>query len=224
MYKLKKEARPKRNICTGYLKTRKVSNMYLVGIDPGASGAICILNKDGSIHSVEDMPLIITKTETRKKAPKGSKTKTVKTVKESKEVDAKTLSTIIPEASITLLEKVGAMPGQGVTSMFSFGETYGSIKSIASIKSEKLLLVRPNEWQKYFGLTMSKKDKEGMSKGEVTKLHKSNIANKVLELYPDAREALTGPRGGLKDGRADAIMIARYLFEALYTKEDLFNG
>lgn len=189
--------------------------MYLVGIDPGASGAVCILNKNGTIHSVYDIPLTITKTETRKKAPKGSKTKTVKTVKESREVNSKELSTIIPNESITLLEKVGAMPGQGVTSMFSFGETYGSIKSIAAIKSSKLLSVRPNEWQKHFGLTMSKEDKEGMSKGEVTKLHKSNIASKVLELYPDSRELLTGARGGLKDGRADAIMIARYLFETL---------
>ncbi|GAA3953591.1 hypothetical protein GCM10022278_10530 [Allohahella marinimesophila] len=67
-------------------------------------------------------------------------------------------------------------------------------------------MVRPQDWQAMFGLATGEKDKSRK---------KQQIADKALELYPAAN--LYGPKGGLKDGRSDALLIARYA--ALMTEQ-----
>lgn len=195
---------------------------FIVGIDPGASGAICVLNNDGTIFAVYDMPVNKETSQKRVKAKKGSEDRNGKEVKTVLKVQTKTtidnvaLFNLIPQGCAIALEQVAAMPGQGVTSMFSFGSTFGAIKMAAEVKGDTVKMVRPNEWQKFYGLTMSKEEKGDAKKSEVTKKHKSIIASKASGFYP-AQELLTS-RGTLLDGRADAIMIARWLFDNIANK------
>lgn len=189
----------------------------IVGIDPGGNGAVAILDSKGNLTSVVDMPMYEEKIEKRVKAKSGTKNekdklvKTVKKIQKKMHLEHKELFKIIPTCDNIALEKVSAMPGQGAVAMFTFGKLYGAIKAVSDIKAETVYDIRPTEWQKHFNLTKSKADKEGKTKSDLVKQHKIDIANKVLELYPEAE--LYTKRGALKDGRADAILIARYLFE-----------
>ena len=96
------------------------------------------------------------------------------------------------------LEKVHAFPGMAAKTSFGFGRSYGIALSIAEIATQGLLpkAVMPKVWQKYIGIT---------AKGPMIKKQVAQVATK---LYPGA--SLYGPKGGLIDGRADAIMIAHY--------------
>ena len=94
------------------------------------------------------------------------------------------------------LEKVASMPGQGVRSVFSFGTNYGYWQGILDTLGIPYMLVRPQEWQKGLGLPKDRKDR------------KKAIAHSAKSRFPLAE--LYGARGGLLDGRSDALMIAWY--------------
>jgi crossover junction endodeoxyribonuclease RuvC len=147
--------------------------MITIGIDPGLTGAISIF-KNGEFVHVEDMPVI------EKLTGKG------------KMVDARELRAICECAEITTywIEDVHAMPGQGVSSMFSFGRSLGVIEGVTA--GQAINYVNPRKWKKHFGL--SGKDKDA--------------ARTMAKLkFPDAAEHLTRK----KDiGRADAILIGAY--------------
>ena len=91
------------------------------------------------------------------------------------------------------IEHAQAMPGNGVTGMFNYGVGYGMLLAALSIGEIEYTKIRPAKWKKHFGL-----------------IKKSKLASVELaeELFPDAE--LRGPRGGLKDGRAEALLIAEY--------------
>lgn len=150
----------------------------IIGIDPGLTGAIAKIS-DTDLVSVQDMPT--------KKLGKKNK------------VDGAALSEILKDAKHIYLEDVASRPGQGVVSVFTFGEGFGVIKGVCESLGIPYSLIKPNEWQKRFGLNTGTKDKAKKKK---------EIADKCLSFYPKAE--LYGPKGGLKDGRSDAIMIARY--------------
>ena len=57
-----------------------------------------------------------------------------------------------------VIEQVSAMPGQGVTSMFNFGQSFGILKGICSAMQLPMFFVRPAKWKKYFNLINSEKD------------------------------------------------------------------
>jgi len=111
--------------------------MIIIGIDPGVSGAICILT-DGKITEIYEMPTMID----------GKKNK--------KQVNGSQVTNIIKERLnnekeiIVVVEHVNAMPGQGVTSMFNFGQSFGVIKGICSALSLPIYFVRPTKWKKYY--------------------------------------------------------------------------
>ena len=118
--------------------------MNLVGIDPGISGAISIL-RDGNISMVVDMPTMA----------EGTKSK--------KQINAAELTNILIKENIShedkvILESVSAMPGQGVTGMFSFGQSFGVIKGVCAALKLPVILVRPVKWKKHFNLLNSEKD------------------------------------------------------------------
>ena len=92
------------------------------------------------------------------------------------------------------LELVHSMKGNGVRSMFTFGENFGWIQGVLDTLELKYELIRPQEWKKHFGLIGSDKKQSCV---------------KALELEPTLE--CKGKRGGLKDGICDAYMIARYL-------------
>ena len=137
-----------------------------IGIDPGMTGAAAILTDDGV--SFLDM----------------------KNATAAQTVDAFRAWTIEHKIELAVLEQVGAMPGQGVTSMFNFGRSYGWWQGVLDAMGLPWRLVRPQEWQK--GL--------GAAKG------KHGLVEVAQRLFPDA--TFSGPRGGALSGRADAALMA----------------
>ena len=91
-----------------------------------------------------------------------------------------------------VVEQVNAMPGQGVTSMFNFGQTFGAIKGICAALSLPIFFVRPSKWKKHFELINSSKD---------------SSRTKAIEMYP----LLSNELSKKKDvNKSDAILIARF--------------
>ena len=153
--------------------------MIIIGIDPGVSGGISIL-ENKKVIEVFDMPTMID----------GKKNK--------KQVNGAQVSNIIKEKLnseneiIVVVEHVNAMPGQGVTSMFNFGQSFGVIKGICSALSIPIYFVRPIKWKKHFNLIKTNKDAS---------------RTKVIEIYPKISDKLSRKKDSNK---ADAILIARY--------------
>ena len=155
--------------------------MMIIGIDPGLSGSICFF-QDGKILDVLEMPTM-TEGKKNKKQVNGSQIYN-EILKRIKNIDKKDIKVII--------EQVSAMPGQGVTSMFNFGQTFGSIKGICAALGLPIFYVRPAKWKKHFELINSSKDAS---------------RTKVIEMYPSISSRLTKKKDVNK---ADAILIARY--------------
>ena len=153
--------------------------MIIVGIDPGVSGAICFLLK-GKIVALYDMPTMVD----------GKKNK--------KQVNGAEITNILNNEMISdtdikvVIEQVSAMPGQGVTSMFNFGQSFGVLKGVCSAMQLPMYFVRPTKWKKYFNLIKTNKDAS---------------RTKVIQIYPEISSQLSRKKDSNK---ADAILIARY--------------
>jgi len=157
----------------------------IIGIDPGITGAISFFDNDGELLGVEDMPT----------KPLGGK----------RQVDSEMFCKIIDARLINLdtyfdpfcsywpvayLEKVHAMPGQGVVSMFNFGMGYGAVQGVLASREVDVVLVTPQAWKKYHGLIGKDKDSARLL---------------AQRLYPQASLSRK------KDiGRADAMLIGDY--------------
>lgn len=100
------------------------------------------------------------------------------------------------------VEQVRSLPGMSAKSNFSFGRNVGQLEIILEINNLQTHYVLPKFWQQVCGIKIPK--------GTSSKDRKNITANRALELYPFAD--LFGPKGGLKDGRSDALMIAHYMF------------
>ena len=97
------------------------------------------------------------------------------------------------EDEITVIvEHVNAMPGQGVTSMFNFGQSFGVIKGVCSALSLPIYFIRTTKWKKHFNLINVNKDAS---------------RTKAIEIYPEISNKLSRKKDS---NRADAILIARY--------------
>ena len=150
-----------------------------IGIDPGLSGGIAILD-DLKIFDIYDMPIM---SEGKKNKNQLNSAQLVNIIRKN----------LIPNGDTFLIvEQVSAMPGQGVTSMFNFGQTFGSIKGICAALNLPIFFVRPAKWKKHFDLINSSKDAS---------------RTKVIEMYPSISERLSKKKDVNK---ADAILIARY--------------
>ena len=100
-----------------------------------------------------------------------------------------------------IIEQVSAMPGQGVTSMFNFGQSFGILKGICSAMQLPMYFVRPAKWKKYFGLINSEKDAS---------------RTRAIEIFPYFSSELSKKKDSNK---ADAILIASFYYET-YKIED----
>ena len=158
--------------------------MLIIGIDPGISGSICFF-EDGKILDVIEMPTM-TEGKKNKKQVNGSQIYN-EIIKKIKNIDKKDIKVII--------EHVSAMPGQGVTSMFNFGQSFGILKGMCSAMQLPMYFVRPTKWKKYFNLINSEKDASRTKAIEIFPYFSSNLAKKK-----DAN-------------KADAILIASYYYE-----------
>ena len=102
---------------------------------------------------------------------------------------------------VVVIEQVSAMPGQGVTSMFNFGQSFGVLKGICSAMQLSMHFVRPAKWKKYFNLIKTEKDAS---------------RTKVIEIFPYISSQLSRKKDSNK---ADAILIASF-YNNTYQKVD----
>ena len=164
--------------------------MLIIGIDPGISGSICFF-EDGKILDVLEMPTM-TDGKKNKKQVNGAQI--------YNEISAK-IRGIEKQNLKVIIEQVSAMPGQGVTSMFNFGQSFGILKGICSAMQLPMYFVRPAKWKKYFGLIKSEKDAS---------------RTKAIEMFPYFSSQLSKKKDSNK---ADAILIASFYHET-YKLED----
>jgi len=164
--------------------------MLIIGIDPGISGSICFF-QDGKIVDVVEMP---TMTEGKKNKKQVNGSQIFNEISEKIEkLDKKEIKVVI--------EQVSAMPGQGVTSMFNFGQSFGILKGICSAMQLSMYFVRPAKWKKYFNLINSEKDAS---------------RTRAIEVFP----YFSGQLSRKKDSnKADAILIASFYYETYKTEE-----
>ena len=155
--------------------------MLIIGIDPGISGSICFF-QDGVIKDVVEMPTMI---EGKKNKKQVNGSQIFNEISEKiKNMDKKNIKVVI--------EHVTAMPGQGVTSMFNFGQSFGVIKGICAAMQLPIFFVRPAKWKKHFELINSQKDAS---------------RTKAIEMFPKISSILSKKKDSNK---ADAILIASF--------------
>ena len=164
--------------------------MLIIGIDPGISGSICFF-QDGKIIDVVEMPTM-TEGKKNKKQVNGSQIFNEISVRIKK---------LYKNDIKVVIEQVSAMPGQGVTSMFNFGQSFGILKGICSAMQLPMYFVRPAKWKKYFNLINSEKDAS---------------RTKAIEIFPYFSSQLSKKKDSNK---ADAILIASFYYET-YKQED----
>ena len=164
--------------------------MLIIGIDPGISGSICFF-EDGKILEVIEMPTM-TEGKKNKKQVNGSQiyNEILKRINKHQNHDVR-----------VIVEQVSAMPGQGVTSMFNFGQSFGILKGICSAMQLPMYFVRPAKWKKYFGLINSEKDAS---------------RTKAIEIFPYFSSQLSKKKDSNK---ADAILIASFYYETYKFEE-----
>ena len=158
--------------------------MLIIGIDPGISGSICFLD-NGKILDVIEMP-IMTDGKKNKKQVNGSQVYN-EVSKRIKQFEKNQIRVVI--------EHVSAMPGQGVTSMFNFGQSFGILKGICTAMQLPMYFVRPTKWKKYFNLLNSEKDAS---------------RTRAIEIFPYFSSQLSRKKDSNK---ADAILIASFYHE-----------
>jgi len=153
--------------------------MIIIGIDPGISGAISVI-ENKKILEVYDTPTMIDGKKNKRQINSAQVSNIIKErLKSGKEV-------------VVVVEHVNAMPGQGVTSMFNFGQSFGVIKGICAALNLPIYFIRPTKWKKHFNLIKSNKDAS---------------RTKVIEVYPEISSKLQRKKDS---NRADAILIALY--------------
>tara|TARA_B100001758_G_C18161936_1_gene479596 strand:+ start:180 stop:674 length:495 start_codon:yes stop_codon:yes gene_type:complete len=164
--------------------------MLIIGIDPGISGSICFF-EDGKVIDIIEMPSMA-EGKKNKKQVNGSQiyNEIYSRIKKLNKHDIK-----------VVIEQVSAMPGQGVTSMFNFGQSFGILKGICSAMELPMYFVRPAKWKKYFNLINSEKDAS---------------RTKAIQIFPYISSQLSKKKDSNK---ADAILLASFFFETYQSSE-----
>ena len=155
--------------------------MLIIGIDPGVSGSICFF-RDGKILDAIEMP-VMNEGKKNKKQVNGAQI--------YNEINSR-IKNIPKNKIIVVIEQVSAMPGQGVTSMFNFGQSFGVLKGICASMQLSVYFVRPAKWKKYFNLIKTEKEAS---------------RTKVIEIFPQISVKLSKKKDVNK---ADAILIASF--------------
>ena len=155
--------------------------MLIIGMDPGISGAICFF-ENGEVKEIIDMPNMAD----------GKKNKRqINGPQVYNEISSR-IKNIPKKEIVVVIEQVSAMPGQGVTSMFNFGQSFGVLKGICSAMQLSIRFIRPAKWKKYFGLIKTEKDAS---------------RTKVIEIFPYISSQLSRKKDSNK---ADAILISSF--------------
>ncbi len=158
--------------------------MLVIGIDPGITGSICFF-EDGKIIDLIDMPNMADGKK-QKKQVNGAQIYN-EILLRTKNVEKRNIKVVI--------EHVSAMPGQGVTSMFNFGQSFGVLKGICSAMQLPMHFVRPAKWKRFFNLINAEKDAS---------------RTKAIEIFPYISTQLSRKKDANK---ADAALIASFFYE-----------
>jgi crossover junction endodeoxyribonuclease RuvC len=151
--------------------------MRVLGIDPGKSGGLALIDTEALTIAVTDMPVEAATKSRELTSPTG--------------VSAAFLL-LMPD--YCFLEEVWAQPGEGAVGAFSFGRGFGRLEGVAAGASVPVWLVRPQTWKAALQVPADK----------------GRSVTRAKQLIPAAAPAFAGPRGGTKDGRAEAALIAFY--------------
>ena len=155
--------------------------MLIIAMDPGINGAICFF-ENGEVKDVIDMPTM----------SEGKKNKRqVNGHQIFNELKLRIKNYDITDINV-VVESVSAMPGQGVTSMFNFGQSFGVLKGVCAAMQLPIFFVRPMKWKKHFELINSQKDAS---------------RTKAIEMFPKISSVLSKKKDSNK---ADAILIASF--------------
>ena len=163
--------------------------MLIIGIDPGISGAICFF-ENGEVKEIIEMP---TMADGKKNKKQINGTQIYNEI-------LRRIRNFSKKDIFVVIEQVSAMPGQGVTSMFNFGQTFGAIKGVCAALELPIFFVRPSKWKKHFELINSSKD---------------SSRTKAIEMYPKLSNQLAKKKDVNK---SDAILIARFYSETRLTE------
>jgi crossover junction endodeoxyribonuclease RuvC len=157
-----------------------MKNVCILGVDPGKSGSEAFyFPAYPETVTAEDTPLV------------------------DGRVDAATLAHRIEimRPDIAIIERVGAMPGQGVTSMFNFGAAYGTVIGVVAALKIPVHFVTPGKWKKHFGLSADKEEARA----------------RALQLWPARAELFSRKKD---HGRAEAALLARYAAETIVGRSE----
>lgn len=149
----------------------------IVGVDPGLSGAIAVLGLDGQL-TITDMPTVTVQRKGRDK----------------REIDPAALAAIIrgvTAPAVTWIERVGAIPGQGVSSMFAFGRAVGVVEGVLAASGVPVSYVAPAVWKRALHVPSGK---------DGARLRASQLLPAYAAEWRRARD----------DGGAEAALIALY--------------
>ncbi len=153
----------------------KASVECILGVDPGLSGAIAFYcPADPAVVAVEDMPVA------------------------DGDIDPATLASRLRQLqpTVAMIERVGSMPGQGVSSTFKFGKGYGTVIGVVIALGIPTHFVTPGKWKRHFRLEAEKEQARALA----------------LRLWPSASFRFERKKDA---GRAEACLIARYAAETL---------
>lgn len=152
--------------------------MKIAGIDPGLSGAVCVFDVDKGMLTILDMPTV--------------EVKSGKTMK--RRLSEPMLAELLRPHEIehVALEQVSAMPGQGVTSMFNFGQTYGAIRGVLAGLRIPVTMVTPAKWTRDLKVSGGKDANR----------------QRAAQLFPAYAASFARVKD---DGRADAALLAYWL-------------
>ena len=160
--------------------------MLIIGIDPGITGAICFF-EDRKIIDLIEMPNMAAGKKNKRQVNGAQVYNEIfERIKNYNKKDIK-----------VVIEQVSAMPGQGVTSMFNFGQSFGVLKGICAALKLPVHFIRPVKWKKHFNLINTEKDAS---------------RTKVIEAFPYISSKISKKKDSNK---ADAILIARFFHETL---------
>ena len=146
---------------------------------------MCIRDRDGVVIDVFDMPVM----------PVGKKNKSQVNGSQIYNEIQKVIENEDKQDIKVIIEQVSAMPGQGVTSMFNFGQSYGVLKGIFSAMQIPMDFVSPVKWKKYYNLINTQKD---------------SSRTKAIEFFPYISSKLSRKKDANK---ADAILIASFYYQ-----------
>jgi crossover junction endodeoxyribonuclease RuvC len=151
--------------------------VIVLGIDPGLSGALALYNTSEGTVDIIDMPVL----------------EIVRNGKKKREVSAQALANQLVGRNVTaaFLERVNAMTGQGVTSVFSFGRSSGIVEGVLAAYDIPTTLVTPQAWQKVVG----------------QRAGKDGSRERAMQLFPAQADLFQRKKD---DGRSDAVLIAYY--------------